>query len=82
MCVIIMGTHFGEGNVSAQLTHAAMLYANQWRKPDIQEEDLYLPPREFHILSSSPTFEGYYDEVQDLLKAMAGMDELLQGIHP
>ena len=25
--------------------------------------------------------EGYYDEIQDLLKAMAGLDELLQGTY-
>ena len=38
-----------------------------------------MPPRIFHIMQNSPTFGDYYDEVQELLKLMAGMDELLQG---
>ena len=40
-----------------------------------------LPPRVFHIQPNSGTFGEYYDEVQELLKSMAGMDEFLQGIN-
>ena len=56
---------------------AVYLYAKQWRKPAKQGEEL--PPRVFHITPGSHTFGKYYDEVQELLKAMAGLDELLQG---
>ena len=57
----------------------ANLYAKQWRKPVNQGEEL--PPKVFHIRPNSPTFGEYYDGVQELLKAMAGMDELLQGMY-
>ena len=33
----------------------------------------------FHIKNNSPTFGGYYDEIQETLREMSGMDELLQG---
>lgn len=38
-----------------------------------------LSPRVFHIASDSTTFSEYYDEVQEWLKLMAGMDQLLPG---
>lgn len=54
------------------------MYGKQWKKPANEGEEV--PRRVFHILRSSPTFETYYDEVQESLKSMAGMDELLQGV--
>ena len=57
----------------------ANLYAKQWRKPENRSEEL--PPRVFHIQANSGIFSEYYDEVQELLKSMAGMDEFLQGIN-
>ena len=56
---------------------AANLYAKQWRKPAIKDEEL--SPKVFHITPNSPVFGEYYDRVQELLQSMAGMDELLQG---
>ena len=32
--------------------------------------------------TDSPTFSAYYDEVQEVLKVMAGMEELLAGMLP
>ena len=51
--------------------------AQQWRDPAKRGGELN--PRVFHIPSESKIFGNYYDEVQDSLKAMAGMDELLPG---
>ena len=51
--------------------------ARQWRMPDHPGQELV--PRVFHIPANSTTFGDYYNEVQELLKAMAGMDELLPG---
>lgn len=55
----------------------AKLLARQWRKPD--EPGCELSPKVFHISSTSSTFSQYYDEIQELLKSMAGMDQLLPG---
>ena len=60
-----------------KFTSVAKLLGTQWRKPD--EPGQELPPREFKISSTSKTFSQYYDEVQERLKSMAGMDELLSG---
>lgn len=57
----------------------ADLYSKQWKEPSSEEK--YIQPRIFHIMASSPTFGNYYDEVQDLLKSLAGFDEFLQGIY-
>ncbi len=60
------------------ITYTAYLLARQWRKPNKPCEEL--SPRVFRISSDSSTFGNYYDEVQELLKSMAGMDELLPGM--
>ncbi len=54
----------------------ATLFANQWRKARKNEE---LHPRVFTISSDSTIFQNYYDEVQELLQSLAGMDELIPG---
>ena len=41
--------------------------------------DAGLHRKVFHIKNNSPTFGGYYDEIQEILREMSGMDELLQG---
>ena len=56
---------------------AANLLARQWRKPD--EAGREVPPRVFQISNTSTTFSQYYDEVQEWLKSMAGMDQMLPG---
>ena len=61
---------------NSSCVHTANLYAKQWRKPENRSEEL--PPRVFHIQPNSGIFGEYYDEVQELLKSMAGMDEFLQ----
>lgn len=38
-----------------------------------------LPPKVYTIPKASTVFKTYYDEVQELLKSFAGMDELLPG---
>ena len=55
----------------------ATLLQKQWRKRG--EEDRMLDWHIFNIPHRSTTFNSYYDEVQALLKSMAGMDEFLQG---
>ena len=35
--------------------------------------------REFCVLSGSPSFTEYYDQSQEYIKSLAGMDELLAG---
>jgi len=60
-------------------TFAASLLARQWRKPD--EPGQELSPRVFRISSTSTTFSQYYDEIQEQLKSIAGMDQLLPGTH-
>ena len=67
----------GIGNDS--LISAENLYAKQWRKPVKRGEELQ--PKIFHIVPNSPTFGKYYDEVQESLSSMAGLDELLQGCY-
>ena len=59
--------------------YLAQLLARQWRKPD--EPGREISPRVFRISSSSSTFSQYYDEIQELLKSMAGMDQLLPGTY-
>ncbi len=56
---------------------SAKLLARQWRKPDVTGEEIM--PREFHLCQDSATFRNYYDDVQQQLKSMAGMDEFLAG---
>ena len=59
-----------------QLIFAANLLAMQWRKPSSPHHQL--SPVVYHAATSS-TFSTYYDEVQDWLQSLAGMDELLTG---
>ena len=61
------------------ITSAASLLARQWRKPD--EPCQEVSPRVFQISSTSTIFSEYYDKVQERLKSMAGMAELLPGTH-
>ena len=56
--------------------HVASLLAKQWRKSQAQTE---LPPRIFTLSTGYHTFQDYYDKVQEQLKLLSGMDELLAG---
>ena len=58
--------------------HAESLLAKQWRAADGPE--LEVPSRVFYVSPTSVTFNQYYNGVQDAMKAMAGMDELLEGM--
>ena len=53
------------------------LLAQQWRAAD--EPGQEVPTRVFYISPNSVTFNPYYNGVQDAMKAMAGMDDLLEG---
>ena len=57
--------------------NAEFLLQKQW-KP-VQHMGETLPPRVFTVPRNSATFGNYYDEIQEILKCIAGMDELLQG---
>ena len=43
--------------------------------------DTEVSPRIFRLSSNSSTFSDFYDKVQDDLKSISGMDELLAGKH-
>ena len=57
----------------------AELFAKHWRQPCGESKEI--EPRVFLIKERSPAFGSYYDEIQDMLKAMAGLDDFLQGIY-
>ena len=38
-----------------------------------------IAPKVFKIAEDSTVFQEYYDELQDLMKSIAGMDEFLKG---
>ena len=72
-----MSLNIGQQNLCL-LKHTqsiANLLARQWRKPDKPGREL--SPNVFSISSTSTTFSEYYDEIQELLKSMARMDQLL-----
>jgi hypothetical protein len=50
------------------------LLASQWRKADDSNKG-----RKFIVVSTTTTFGNYYDETQDILKTVSGMDPLLEG---
>lgn len=52
------------------------LLSKQWRIADKPGEEL--PSRVFSILPETTTFAEYYDETQHFLKAVSGMDPLLE----
>ena len=54
------------------------MLSNQWKKTRKNGEELLR--RVFTIPSDSTIFQQYYDEVQELLQLLAGMDELISGI--
>ena len=53
------------------------LLASQWRKAD--DSNKGVEARKFIEVSATTTFGNYYDETQDILKAVSGMDPLLEG---
>ena len=50
------------------------LMAQQWIRPSEEME-----PGVFSIAEDSSEFKGYYDDIQEYLKVMAGYDELWAG---
>ena len=52
--------------------------AEQWKQP---EQDKEIPPHVFELSSDSTEFPKYYDEIQDTLKAIAGIDEVMSGVY-
>ena len=54
------------------------MLAKQWRKPEPLRKP-ELEPRKFNLLKTSIAFKKFYDEVQDKLEMLYGMDELLAG---
>ena len=60
------------------LPNVAILLAHQWRHA---QADTEVSPRIFRLSSKSSTFSDFYDKVQDDLKSISGMDELLAGKH-
>ena len=54
-----------------------VLLASQWRKAD--ESTKVVEARKFIVVSTTTTFGSYYDETQDILKTVSGMDPLLEG---
>ena len=64
------------------LFYKETLLAKQWRSAENPGQSI--SARCFHVPHTSATFNAYYNGVQDSLKAIAGMDELLEGaqMHP
>lgn len=53
------------------------VFAKQWRKPEPRKPEL--KPQEFLLSKNSNGFKKFYDEIQDNLEMLSGMDELLAG---
>ena len=58
-------------------SYLAKLLADQW-KPCISARTT-VPVRVFRIPSGSTSFGEYYDHIQEGLRTLAGMDELMAG---
>lgn len=58
--------------------HAASIFAKERRKPQPRKE---LATKKLNLNPQSHAFEEYYDEVQEHLKVLSGMDELMAGLH-
>ena len=57
--------------------YAAKLLAKQWKLPEAPGKPV--PTKDFYIPEESVSFSEYYDDIQEKLKSLAGMDELLAG---
>ncbi len=51
--------------------------AKQWKLPASPGKPV--PTKEFYIPRDSASFSEYYDDIQENLKSLAGMDDLLAG---
>ena len=56
-----------------------MLFARQWQRPDFPGKSVLT--RQFQIPDESSAFAQYYDDIQENLRLLAGMDEFLAGIY-
>ena len=54
------------------------MLARQYSRP--QQKGASLPNRVFQLKPPYEGFHEYYDEVQDYLEKIAGMDEMISGI--
>ena len=72
ICFSVINTH------AHILSPSDTLLANHWRAAGGPGQ--VVPARAIYVSPNLVTFNAYYNGVQDSMKALAGMDELLEGI--
>ena len=57
--------------------HIGLLLINQWKRPAGQDNEM--EHKIFRLPQNSTIFKEYYNNIQDSLKKLAGMDDFLTG---
>ena len=57
--------------------HIGLLLVNQWKRPAGKDKEV--EHKTFRIPQNSTIFKEYYNNIQDSLKKLAGMDDFLTG---